>query len=139
MKKELTNIEILKTTSNIEYYKVHFGSQWFMVTPWHYHKASLMKLFDVIKLSKVGDEYDIKWRVATINNKSVTLLTHYAKCEVEFRWESEEQGGESVTQAPPQVLTQKASNHTTTNTKRPEEQLDMFTDLDDFDEDWFPF
>lgn len=132
MQKELTKFETLTTKTNVTYYKVHFGSQWFMVTPWHYSKAKLMPQYELISKCVEGKSYDIKWRVATIGSNKVTFLTQCTLCEEEeFSWDGEEQGGEDSSQAPSQALPQKASNHTPYK----EEQLPL-PHMSQFDDDY---
>ena len=118
MIKEITKVEALTTKTDVTYYKVYFGNQWFMVTPWHYSKAKLMDVFDLVKLCKVGEQYDIKWRVANVGNNKVTFLTSFIKSVEEFSWDGDEQGvGESgnsptsTTQALSQEYSNKVSNH----------------------------
>lgn len=97
MIKQLTKFEKLYTKTNVEYYKLYFGNQWFLVTPWHYSVAKLNDNFNLIASMSadcVGSEYDITWRTASINGSSVTFLTKIEKKEVEFTWISEEQGNE---------------------------------------------
>ena len=107
MIKQLTSIEVLQTKTKVTYYKVYFDTQWFMVTPWHYNKASLMPIFELISKSEINNSYDIKWRVATIGSNKVTLLTQYcAQVTEEFSWDGEEQGAELK-----QEFSNKASNH----------------------------
>ena len=128
MKKQLTKFETLTTSTNVTYYKVHFGNQWFMVTPWHYAKAKLMPMFDVIAKAKEGNEYEFKWRVGTVSTNKVTFLTQFTLCEEEFSWDGEEQGFETPVVPTPQTPKQPTYR---------EEQLPLFP-FDD-DDDSVPF
>lgn len=104
MIKELTKFEEHKTKSDVVYYKLYFGNQWFLVTPWHYNVAKLNDNFNFISginTSCVGKQYDIAWRSASINGSSVTFLTKIEEVKIEFEWLEEEQGiaSNSVPQA----------------------------------------
>lgn len=93
MIKELTKKETIKSNSNVEYYKLHFGNQWFMVVPWHYKPAKLMDVFEVCSKTEEGMSYDIKWRTAKIKGRPATLITSITLAEDEFEWDGEEEGG----------------------------------------------
>jgi len=91
MNKELTNIEVSQSATGCKYYKVWFGSQYFLMTPWHYKAANLTKLLNKIPSLTVGNVYDIKWRDARYKTKRITLLTQINEVEQEeFEWLSEE-------------------------------------------------
>lgn len=100
MKKTLTQKETLKSGSNVTYFKLHFGKQYFMVMPWHYTPAKLDDVFKACSEATEGVEYDIKWRDAKISGRAVTLLTQITPVEEEFVWVSDEIGGEDASNRP---------------------------------------
>lgn len=94
MKKQLTKKETLKSGSNVTYFKLHFGNQWFMVVPWHYEPAKLMDVFDKCAGAVEGETYDIKWRGAKIGGRTATLITSIEPVVEEFVWDGEEMGAD---------------------------------------------
>lgn len=95
MIKELTNIEVAKSTNNQTYVKLWFNNQYFLVTPWHYKSAGLHKILESSLSCVVGEQYDIKWRDAKFKGRKITLLTKLEMVETkEFEWIGEEQSKE---------------------------------------------
>lgn len=96
MKKILDKKEVMKSGSGVEYMKLHFGKQWFMVAPWHYEPAKLTTVLEACKEAVEGSTYDIKWRDAKVGGRKVTLLTSFTLEEEEFVWDGDEFGGDNT-------------------------------------------
>lgn len=94
MQKLLTKLDVLNTKTGVEYYKLTFGKQFFMMMPWDYEKAGLMELYNKLPTLEEGVEYDIKWREAKFKGVKKTLLTQLQTVEPEFEWFGEEMGNE---------------------------------------------
>lgn len=137
MNKTLTKIETLTTVTKVTYHKLHFGNQYFMLTPWHYEPANMMHMLDKVESLEEGKEYDIKWRKGKVKGQSVTILTQCEEVVVEFEWEGEEEGGESHTEGFNEQLDTFVSKVNNMAQKAPETPPCPF-DFD-FDEDSIPF
>lgn len=138
MIKELTKKEILKSNSNVEYYKLHFGNQWFMVVPWHYKPAKLMDVFEVCSKTEEGMSYDIKWRTAKIQGRPATLITSITLAEEEFVWDGAEEGhvdSSNSSSDTPSSSSNGSSMQSPTYEpyEAPMDGLDAFHDIDDLD------
>ena len=144
MKKTLTKKETLVSGTGVQYFKLHFGNQWFNVVPWQYEPAKLMNIFKLCADSVEGETYDIKWRGAKIGGRSTTLLTQINLAVEEFVWDGEEQGGEDTSNHQQEAHSNEFSGSPKPSyqeqpktSQNPSQEYDPFEEFDFEDE--FPF